>query len=544
MIGWMPRTATRKPFQSPSRTQTARAIEQPTTTVPSEPAFGLPTMCTQATAPAIAAIAPTERSMPRVAITSVMPRAASRIGAVLRAMSTRLPKRWPSCMRMSKKFGFATTLTTSSTTRASAGQRSWWPRTLRMGSLLLGAGLARDDLEDVADREVVVGALVDLAAVPHHDDAVAEPEDLLELRGDEDDGHALAGELGDELLDLGLGADVDAASGLVEDQHLGLGDQPAGQQHLLLVASGEVAHQRVGVGRTDVELLDVVGDQAVPGGLRDRAEPAAAGLQCEQHVVGDGQVADDALRAAVLAGERDVAVDGVPGAAQLAALGADVHLAGVGGVGPEEEPRELGASGAEQAGDPDHLAFEQLEVGGLQRALAADAEGGEDRRAGLGGVGGGDLTVELLEDLELAADHQLDQLELGGVLDHPLLDQLAVAEDRHPVRDLVDLVQEVGDEDDGDAVLAQGAHHREELLDLVGVQARGGLVEDEDPRVDIHGPGDRDQLLHRDRVLPEHRGGVDVEAEPLEGGPGPAVHRPEVDAAEPAGLAAEQHVLG
>ena len=93
MIGWMPRTATRKPFQSPSSTQTPRAIEQPTITVPSEPGFGLPTMWTQATAPAIAAIAPTERSIPRVAITSVMPSATRRTGALLRAMSTRLPKR-------------------------------------------------------------------------------------------------------------------------------------------------------------------------------------------------------------------------------------------------------------------------------------------------------------------------------------------------------------------------------------------------------------------------------------------------------------------
>src|SRR5688572_26615419 len=136
---------------------------------------------------------------------------------------------------MLKKVGVAITSTTSSSTRARTGQSSWCPRTLRMGSLLLGAGLARDDLEDVADREVVVGTLVDLAAVAHDDHAVTEPEDLLQLGGDEHDRHALAGELGDQLLDLGLGADVDAAGGLVEDQHLRLRDQPPGEQHLLLV---------------------------------------------------------------------------------------------------------------------------------------------------------------------------------------------------------------------------------------------------------------------------------------------------------------------
>ena len=42
-----------------------------------------------------------------------------------------------------------------------------------------------------------------------------------------------------EPLDLGLGADVDAARRLVEDQQPRLGDQPAGEQHLLLVAAAE-----------------------------------------------------------------------------------------------------------------------------------------------------------------------------------------------------------------------------------------------------------------------------------------------------------------
>ena len=42
-------------------------------------------------------------------------------------------------------------------------------------------------------------------------------------------------------VDLRLGADVDAAGRLVEDQHLGLDLQPARQQHLLLVAARQRA---------------------------------------------------------------------------------------------------------------------------------------------------------------------------------------------------------------------------------------------------------------------------------------------------------------
>src|SRR3954453_9121381 len=162
--------------------------------------------------------------------------------------------------------GLTITLTSSSTSRARIGQTSWWRRirwrpvgVSGTGTLLL-AGLARDDLEDVADADVVVRPLVDLAAVAHDHEAVAEPEDLLELGGDEDHRHPLGGELGDLGLDLRLRADVDAPRRLVEDQDLGVGDEPPGEQHLLLVAARQVAHQRRGVGGPDVERLQVLLD--------------------------------------------------------------------------------------------------------------------------------------------------------------------------------------------------------------------------------------------------------------------------------------------
>ena len=52
----------------------------------------------------------------------------------------------------------------------------------------------------------------------------------------------LCGELGDDRVDFVFGADIDAARRLVEDQHLGAGEQPLRQHHLLLIAAGEVDH--------------------------------------------------------------------------------------------------------------------------------------------------------------------------------------------------------------------------------------------------------------------------------------------------------------
>ena len=86
----------------------------------------------------------------------------------------------------------------------------------------------------------------DRAPVAQHEDAVGALDDLLEFGGDHQHAEALVGEFADERLDLRLGADVDAARRLVEDQQLRVGAQPAREQHLLLVAAGELADLLLG----------------------------------------------------------------------------------------------------------------------------------------------------------------------------------------------------------------------------------------------------------------------------------------------------------
>ncbi len=61
------------------------------------------------------------------------------------------------------------------------------------------------------------------------------------------------------------------------------------------------------------------------------------------------------------------------GVRSLVRLGAHAHVAVIGGVGAEQQAGELGAARAEQTGDADDLALEDLEVDGLDAALAAQA---------------------------------------------------------------------------------------------------------------------------------------------------------------------------
>ena len=114
-----------------------------------------------------------------------------------------------------------------------------------------------------------------------------------------------------------------------------------------------------------------------------------------------------------------------------------------------------------------------------------------------------------------AADHLLDDLRQ---LDRPALavempGQPAVAQHRHAVADGGGLFQPVGDEHDGDAVLAQPVHDRHQPLHLGLGQRRGRLVHDDEAALQRQRAGDLDQLLLGDRQRRHRRRRIDVEAD-------------------------------
>ena len=91
-----------------------------------------PPIIQAASAAAIATTAPTEMSMPRVAITSVMPSDTSTSGAARLRMSIRLPYRWPSRHSRCRKLGLKAALTASSSSSVTTGQaRRWRERALQ-----------------------------------------------------------------------------------------------------------------------------------------------------------------------------------------------------------------------------------------------------------------------------------------------------------------------------------------------------------------------------------------------------------------------------
>ena len=198
---------------------------------------------------------PTERSMPPSRMTKVMPTAITVLMLIWVKMLVRLAMLAKRGAKIEKKTqqqhqrqadaGFAQHEVGDVLCPhgyASCGVP--WSRSVRECAVWIDVVLVGQG-EDALLAEV--GAL-DLAGdlpVGEDHDAVADAEQLGQVGGDDDDALALRRQLPEQRVDFVLGADVDAARRLVEDQHLGLAEEPLGEDDLLLVAAGEIAHPLV-----------------------------------------------------------------------------------------------------------------------------------------------------------------------------------------------------------------------------------------------------------------------------------------------------------
>ena len=129
-------------------------------------------------------------------------------------------------------------------------------------------------------------------------------------------------------------------------------------------------------------------------------------------------------------------------------------------------------------------------------------------------------------------DHPRGDVPHGDPGHRGVLDDHPVPQHHHPVGHLDDLVQAVGDEDDGDALGGQVAQGLDQDLGLGLGEHRGGLVQHQDAGplpVDL--PGDLGELLVSHRHLRDQGVRVQVDPQLGDGGRGPPSHvRPVQDA--------------
>ncbi|MNB95166.1 hypothetical protein D3C75_423340 [compost metagenome] len=118
----------------------------------------------------------------------------------------------------------------------------------------------------------------------------------------------------DDLVDLGLGTDVDAACGFVEQQHFHRHRQPATENGLLLIATGQVHDFLRRVGRLHFQRLDLLlGVVLLPQATQQATEGGVGASGADVDVLGDAGQRQDAFLLAVLGAQQDPGGNRVPG---------------------------------------------------------------------------------------------------------------------------------------------------------------------------------------------------------------------------------------
>ena len=169
---------------------------------------------------------------------------------------------------------------------------------------------------------------------------------------------ALAREPAHEIVDAGLGADVDAAGRLVEDQDARLDREPLGQHDLLLVAAGQEAglllEQRA---RSSTERASSW-TLTVPGSRRRCLPPSDRSASRVLSRIGWASARPSSLRSSVmkpmpaLIPARGPRPTGLPSTSTVPRSN---------GVGAEQRAGELGPPGALEPGEADDLARADLD---------------------------------------------------------------------------------------------------------------------------------------------------------------------------------------
>ena len=212
--------------------------------------------------------------------------------------------------------------------------------------------------------------------------AIAEAEQLGNVAADHQHRARLAARLAlgneriDELVDLRLARDVDAASRFVEEQDVDVVMEQPGDRDLLLVAARELGNGLTRAAGLDVKPLHPARRGAILCAWEDH-RPRPKPLESrERHVVGDGQRRGETFLFAILAEKP------APHAPPLVRCWrprprAEAHAPGAHRLETEESAHQPGAPGAEQSGNAENLAAVQREC----RARRAECGDVENRRA-------------------------------------------------------------------------------------------------------------------------------------------------------------------
>src|SRR5690554_2111023 len=333
-----------------------------------------------------------------------------------------------------------------STTKTERGRKRWDIRLNRLFNLGILLAPLRDQLHHVLLRKVRPTQFAHDLPVLHHDQPRADTEHLVDLRGDEGEAHPLRRQLEHQLLNLHLGAHIDPPCGFIQDQVHGVGEQPAGQDHLLLVAAGKGFDGRVQGRRLDIQELDILIGELFSLFAGQRLEKALQHLQGQDDIVPHGKFVDDPIHLAVLRQIADALFHGIQGRFDFHHLAVYAYFTACYFIRGKDGPHTFAAPRAQKPGKSVHLAFADGKVKGSHPSGAGKVLRREHRYTFVG------LRRFVFLDGRNVAQrfthHLGDELDLGKLRGGVFADQLTVTQHRDGVADLVNLIDKMGNEDD------------------------------------------------------------------------------------------------
>src|SRR5271165_4950862 len=402
---------------------------------------------------------------------------------------------------IARGFSQAIAATTRASDRAGSAartaRRTSVPPALAAGAAvaLISSGSRKGRVDDPFLRQFVAGELRDDRAIAKNIDAAAVLQ-LFRFRRVPDKGPPRRGLGADQIIDLELGAVVDAAHRVVHQDDARVGGERPGEQRLLLVAAGERQDRIIDVGREDVDAPPPKVGEVLLTPLRNEQAGAQGLERADADVVGDRPLRKDAVGYPVAGHQRDRPLDPFARARTRS--------------GGEHGEQALGLAMAGETREADDLALarDQPPLVGLALRPDADPDRGFAPRRGRG-------RPFAWRRRALDPAHRRHKPRAAEIAGSVFGDNLTVAHDQDTVAGLENLAENVGDEHAADAGIDRAPHIGQKLPCGAGVERGGRLVEDDEASRRV-GNGesarDLDHLPPADREVLRQIAGADAVA--------------------------------
>src|SRR5690348_8649701 len=255
--------------------------------------------------------------------------------------------------------------------------------------------------------------------------------------------------------------------------------EPACQQNLLLIATGEFAYLLLRPRRLDAKPSDELINDLSLLLTRDNAIACKGRQGGKSKIFAYREIRDDAIHFTVFGTEANPHADRISRRVKMHLLSFDAHLPVLYRVSTENCTCYLTPAGAKQTGESDNFARVYIDVRPLQYTPTSQLASLQEHFLLNVVLPNFKACLTMLAHFpQLLAQHLSDQFYFRQTLHLAYIYCPAIAHNCHAITDRIEFVKAMTDENYGDAVNLQLTNDREKGADFSLVERRGRLIHD------------------------------------------------------------------